>query len=251
MNAAGLWKLQFNRAQSRISATNACKKRSSSNLQGCFWPTWRHCTPAETPPLPCNTMVCMEQDIDDICPAWDIGWQGDTTGHPHQGCPVAVRDCHPVCIFLSREVGELQCDHQSLLHLYFVRHPQMIRILSRVIWRCDNTWGKESFKFQWSIGSVGASATHLCCHSHLQDKVVSTARVHSQWLSQRHKRKTFHTGRSSTHHWGTGSPRLQGQNRVDQQWAGGEKGRLILKRHLVIFSFWSVCFIILEPTFGS
>ena len=88
--------------------------------------------------------------------------------------------------------------------------------------------------FNGSTGSVGVSATHLHCHSHLQDKVVLFARVRPR------KRRPFHTGRSSTHHWDRGSPGLQRQCKVGQQWAGGEKkDRRILNRHLVCFLLYS------------
>ena len=104
-------------------AINPCK---NSNLQVCCcWPTCCHCTPAETPPLICTTVICGKKYVDDVARAGDVGRQRVSTGM-HQDRPVFIRDCEVVAAFLSLEVGELQHDRQPLLHLYSVLHPNQV-----------------------------------------------------------------------------------------------------------------------------
>ena len=42
----------------------------------------------------------------------------------------------------------------SLFHLYCVRPHKVLWIIARVVWRCDDTWSKESFKLNWCSPSL-------------------------------------------------------------------------------------------------
>ena len=90
---------------------------------------------------------------------------------------------------------------------------------------CERFEGWTEVKDQLEI--VSETTTHPLCT--LQGKHFSIARVQTQWLSQRHsKRRRLHNSHSSIHHYDIGTPGLQGQNRVGQEWAWEGKGRRIL-----------------------
>ena len=74
---------------------------------------------------------------------------------------------------------------------------------------------------------------HPCCHNSLQGKeVMTSARVQHQWLScQGHmKVSSSYNCRSSRAqvHVHSGSPVLQGECKVGQEWEGLGRGRLNL-----------------------
>lgn len=101
--------------------------------------------------------------------------------------------------------------------------------------RWQHLWqGFIDVRLRWDTSRH--SSTYHHCHSHLQDKlqIQTVARLRPQWLSSRCKSRCPHKGHSSKYHQDSDSPELQGQCRVGREWAGGEKGRMILKRCFIL-----------------
>ena len=53
---------------------------------------WQPNPPAETPARPCTTSICVENQVDNVTLASDLGRHGGATALLHQDCPVPVRD---------------------------------------------------------------------------------------------------------------------------------------------------------------
>ena len=80
----------------------------------------------------------MKVNLDAVAGAGDGGRQGGAAGLLHQGCAVAVLDCHVVVgargMGINSKCRELDCNNQSLLDLDDLRLPQIRRIVARVVW---------------------------------------------------------------------------------------------------------------------
>ena len=88
----------------------------------------------------------MKVNLDAVVGAGDGGRQGGAAGLLHQGCAVAVLDCHVVAttgtdgMGLNIKFRELNCNNQSLLNLDDLRLPQIMRIVAtdrsrkQVVW---------------------------------------------------------------------------------------------------------------------
>ena len=80
----------------------------------------------------------MKVNLDDVGCAKDGGRQGGATGLLHQGCSVAVLDCHVVVSacrnILNIECRELHQNNESLIDFDDLRFPQIGRIVARVVW---------------------------------------------------------------------------------------------------------------------
>ena len=110
--------------------------------------------------------MSVKVNLDAVASAGDVGRQGGAdvlassidpiraAGLLHQGCAVAVLDCHVVVAWvLNIKRRELDRNNQSLLDLDDIQLPQIIRIVARVVWWADNTFDEEFesqdyFKFQ-------------------------------------------------------------------------------------------------------
>ena len=89
-------------------------------------------------------MVTSEPDVYEVGSAYNRGWQGGAVGLSHQSGTVSIRNCQVVAAFLGVKCNELQYHHHSVLHLYSVRLVvEFVWIDARMIWRGDNTWGKD------------------------------------------------------------------------------------------------------------
>ena len=96
----------------------------------------------------------------------------------HQGCPVPFYDFDIVAwaggrITVTRinfKVGKLQPQHLPTLYLYPICPLEVVRIILGVVWRGDDTCGKQSFKlnstkrtfFTFVSKSLTLAATTVC-----------------------------------------------------------------------------------------
>ena len=79
---------------------------------------------------------------------------GVATAPVHQGCPVSFYDFdivawaagHIIVTSIKLKAGELQPQQLPTLYLYPICPLKVVRITLRVVWRGDNTCGKQSFK---------------------------------------------------------------------------------------------------------
>ena len=86
----------------------------------------------------------MKVNLDCVAGAGEGGRQGGAAGLLHQGCSVAVLDCHVVVaacgMGLNIKCRELDCNNQSLPDLDDLRLPQIMRIVAtdrsrkQVVW---------------------------------------------------------------------------------------------------------------------
>ena len=128
--------------------------------------TWCHCCPVETPSRACSRAVRVEEDVHGVRLCGEdwrqevprrrwINRSGVAAAPVHQGCPVPFYDFDIVtwaggriATFTSIDLkaGELQPQHLPTLCLYRICPLKVVRITSGVVWREDNTCGKQSFK---------------------------------------------------------------------------------------------------------
>ena len=133
---------------------------------------------------------------------------------------------------INCKAGELQFQQLPALCLYPLCLLKSARISPRVVWRADNTCGKQSLKLNPTKGRLSiivsiSPLTHPRCHSLLLDKAsgVLAARVLIHRSSQEHRSCRCHTGHSNScqrvHYCRCGSrsgiPGLQGDCRAAQE----------------------------------
>ena len=160
--------------------------------------TWCHCCPVETPSRACSRAVRVEEDVHGVrlcgedwrqeVPRRRWTYSGVAAAPVHQGCPVPFYDFDIVTwaggsiatvTGINLKAGELQPQHLPTLYLYRLCPLQVVRITFGMIWRGDNTCGKQSFKLN---STKGTFFTDPRCHSHLEGKMVTTAaRARIQW----------------------------------------------------------------------
>ena len=168
--------------------------------------TWCHCRPVETPTIACTTAIRVEEDVHGVGHA-RYDWRQEVTGRSwtivgvatalaQQGCPVPICDLDivvgtTICKPNSSE-GELYPQNFPTLYLNCLCPIEVVGILVRVVWRGDNTCGKQSFQLNSTKGIFFFDnfpcITHPRCHRCLQDKLGRSARVRLRWSSQGHKR---------------------------------------------------------------
>ena len=140
--------------------------------------TWCHCRPVETPTFLCATAIRVEENVHGVGQGHYDWWQevtirswtslGVAAAPVHQSCPVPICDfdkvsgthiCHP-----NSNVGELYPQNFPTLDLHRLCYIQIIRIPIRVVWRGDNTCGKQSFRLNSTIlsKSITLAATAAC-----------------------------------------------------------------------------------------
>ena len=122
--------------------------------------TWCHCRPVETPTIACTTAIRVEEDVHGVGHA-RYDWRQEVTGRSwtivgvatalaQQGCPVPICDLDivvwtTICKPNSSE-GELYPQNFPTLHMNCLCLIEVVGIFFRVVWRSDNTCGKQSFK---------------------------------------------------------------------------------------------------------
>ena len=125
----------------------------------------------------------MEDDIHSVAPCCYYGWQevegrgwiqrGDAAALVHQGCPVPICDFDKVASAdiesttrPNRKGGELQSQYRPTFDLYRLCLVMVVRIVVGVVWRGNDTYGKESLII---------SSSRKCCQIYLH---------HSPWVPQ-------------------------------------------------------------------
>ena len=106
-------------------------------------------------------------------------WVGVAAAPVHQGCPVPFYDFDIVTwaggsiatvTGINLKAGELQPQHLPTLYLYPICPLEVVRIITGVVWRGDDTCGKKSFKLNWTkttfltfvTKSLTLAATAIC-----------------------------------------------------------------------------------------
>ena len=169
--------------------------------------TWRHRCPVETPASSTTTTIRVVVDVHGIGLCCDH-WRHEVTGRIRRDCGVATafvhQDCPvPICDFdmaawafvnisadSNSKLGELQPQCLPTLYLYSLCFVDAGRVAAGVVWRRDNTCGRYSFKLNSSRERFFDNClqiTHPRCHSRLQGKAMTSARVRLQWSSQGHR----------------------------------------------------------------
>ena len=150
--------------------------------------TWCHLRPVETPSSACSRAVRVEEDVHGvrICGEdWRqevprMRWvytSGVAAAPVHQGCPVPFYDFDIVAwagghivTSINLKAGKLQPQHLPTLYLYPICPLEVVRIITGVVWRGDDTCGKKSFKLNWTkrtfltfvTKSLTLAATAVC-----------------------------------------------------------------------------------------
>ena len=131
--------------------------------------TWCHLRPVETPSRGVSRAVRVEEDVHGVRLCGEDWRQevprrrwtytsGVAAAPVHQGCPVPFYDFDIVawaggCIMVTNiklKAGELQPQHLPTLYLYPICPLKVVRITFGVVWRGDDTCGKQSFKLNWT-----------------------------------------------------------------------------------------------------
>ena len=154
------------RKSKRLSCTRSVAKSvtKSKRLQ-----TWCHRRPVETPTSSSTTTIRVEVDVHGIGLCRD-DWRhevmgmgrrdcGVATAPVHQGCPVPICDfdmaawaCVNGITDPDSKVSELQPQYLPTLYLYCLCLVEVERVVARVVWRGDNTCGRQSFKLDSTKG---------------------------------------------------------------------------------------------------
>ena len=155
--------------------SQCCKKR----LQ-----TWCHCRPVETPTSLCTTAIRVEEDVHGVGHG-RYDWRLEVTGRSwttvgvaaplaQQGCPVPICDLDIVVGTIishkNSSEGELYPQNFPTLHMNCLCLIEVVGICFRVVWRSDNTCGKQSFRLNSTEGifltifssSLTLTATVVC-----------------------------------------------------------------------------------------
>lgn len=142
--------------------------------------TWCHLRPVETPSSACSRAVRVEEDVHGVRICGE-DWRQEvprmrwvyTTGVAaapvHQGCPVPFYDFDIVAwagdrITVTRinlKEGKLQPQHLPTLYLYPICPLEVVRIITGVVWRGDDTCGKQSFKLNSAEGTFSTIVSRL------------------------------------------------------------------------------------------
>ena len=151
--------------------------------------TWCHLRPVETPSRGVSRAVRVEEDVHGVRLCGE-DWRQEvpgmrwtyTTGVAaapvHQGCPVPFYDFDIVAwaggrvteTSMNSKVGKLQPQHLPTLYSYRICPLKVVRIMTGVVWRGDDTCGKQSFKlnstkktlFTLVSKSLTLAATTVC-----------------------------------------------------------------------------------------
>ena len=132
-----------------------CKKRRHQ--------TWCHRCPVETPSIAFSRGIRFEEDIHGVGLCGEDRWQGVAAARVHQCCSVPIHDFDGVALAGDRiaritrincKAGELQLQQLPALCLYPLCLLKSARITPRVVWRANNTCGKQSLKLNPTKGTL-------------------------------------------------------------------------------------------------
>ena len=210
-----------------------------------------HCRPSKTPTGCCVYIIGVEVDFhfvrfgcyDRWLEVIVIRWVSIRVAAAvvHQGRPVPIGDSDKVgrasvdtATNVDGKGSELKPQDLSILHTHVFGLVNTMRIVVRMVWCGDHTWGdrhsissKQLTKFKESHISQ-SFLNYLQSHSPQQGKVMTSAKLQSHWLSCHRRRcSCAHIVHSSTRQVSqvhSCTPGPQGaESRVGQEWEGSKK----------------------------
>lgn len=125
--------------------------------------TWCHRCPVETPSSGFSGGVRVEEDIHGVGLCGEDWWHLVAAARVHQCFPVPFHDFDGVALAgdlipgitrINCKAGELQLQQLPALCLYPLCLLKSARIIPWVVWRADDTCGKQSLKLNPTKGTL-------------------------------------------------------------------------------------------------